>query len=66
MERALERCGACAQGVLSPRVSACPDRGRAQHVETFGTTAAALLALRDWLEVHGCRRTRKKAGIRTG
>jgi transposase len=26
---------------------------RAQHVRTFGTTAAELLALRDWLEGHG-------------
>lgn len=24
-----------------------------QHVQTFGTTAAALLTLRDWLEAHG-------------
>src|SRR5262249_17539727 len=26
---------------------------RTQHVRTFGTTAAELLALRDWLEAHG-------------
>ena len=26
---------------------------RAQHVQTFGTTTAELLTLRDWLEAHG-------------
>jgi transposase len=26
---------------------------RAQHVQTFGTTTAALLTLRDWFEAHG-------------
>ncbi len=39
-------------------VAACvrlpgPRRRRAQHIMTFGTTAAELLALRDWLEAHG-------------
>jgi transposase len=28
------------------------DRERAQHVRTFGTTAADLITLRDWLEAH--------------
>src|SRR5262245_28571365 len=27
--------------------------GRTQHIRTFGTTAAELLTLRDWLEAHG-------------
>jgi transposase len=29
-----------------------PKGQREQHVRTFGTTAAELLALRDWLEAH--------------
>jgi hypothetical protein len=40
-----------------PWRSACVCPGskgtRAQHVRTFGTTAAEFLALRDWLEAHG-------------
>jgi transposase len=56
MEWALERCAGLdvhkATIAACVRVSGQPG-GRAQHVETFGTTAAALLALRDWLEAHG-------------
>jgi hypothetical protein len=56
MERALERCAGL--DVHKATIAACvrvpgPRGSRAQHVETFGTTAAALLALRDWLEAHG-------------
>jgi len=56
MERQIER--ACGLDVHRDTVAACvrvPEgRGqRAQHVRTFGTTAAELLALRDWLEGHG-------------
>jgi transposase len=32
------------------RVCAGP---RGEHVRTFGTTTAELLALRDWLQAHG-------------
>jgi transposase len=56
MEWALERCAGLdvhkATIAACVRVSGQPG-GRAQHVETFGTTAAALLGLRDWLEAHG-------------
>ena len=53
MERAPERFAG-----LDVHIAACvrmpgPRGGRVQHVETFGTTTAALLALRDWLEAHG-------------
>lgn len=56
MEQMIERCAGL--DVHKATVVACvrvpgPRGGRAQHVETFGTTAAALLALRDWLEAHG-------------
>jgi hypothetical protein len=30
-----------------------PNGKRQQEVRTFGTTAAELLTLRDWLEAHG-------------
>ena len=55
MERQIERC--CGLDVHRDTVAACV-RGpgvkgqREQHVRTFGTTAAELLALRDWLEAH--------------
>ena len=56
MERVIER--GAALDVHKKSVTACvrvpgPDGGRRQEVQTFGTTAAALLALRDWLSVHG-------------
>ncbi len=53
MERMIERC--CGLDVhkktvvAGVRVPGSPG-GRAQHVRTFGTTTAELLALRDWLE----------------
>ena len=56
MERLIERCG----GLDGPKktVTACvrvpgANGAREQHVCTFGTTAAELLSLRDWLEAHG-------------
>jgi transposase len=55
MERQIERGGGL--DVHRDTVAACVRvpgvRGeRAQHVRTFGTTAAELLRLRDWLEAH--------------
>ena len=56
MERQIER--GCGLDVHRDTVAACvrvPGQGRPrdQHVRTFGTTAAALLQLRDWLGEHG-------------
>jgi transposase len=56
MERRIERC--CGLDVHRDTVAACVrvpgvEGQREQHVRTFGTTAAELLALRDWLEAHG-------------
>ena len=56
MERVVER--ACGLDVHKKTVAACVRvpglRGqRHQEVHTFGTTAAELLALREWLESHG-------------
>jgi transposase len=56
MEQLVERCSGL--DVLKKSVAACvrvpgPGGARAQHVRTFGTTAAELLTLRDWLEAHG-------------
>ena len=56
MEQVIERC--CGLDVHKQTVAACvripgPPGTRAQHVRTFGTTAAELLTLRDWLEAHG-------------
>lgn len=56
MERQLERSAGL--DVHRDTVAACvrvPGRGghREQHVQTFGTTAAELLRLREWLEGHG-------------
>jgi transposase len=55
MERQIERC--CGLDVHKATVVACVrvpgPRGRGQHIRTFGTTTAELLALRDWLEAHG-------------
>jgi transposase len=55
MERLIERC--CGLDVHRDTVAACvrvpgPDGQRQQEIRTFGTTAAELLALRDWLEAH--------------
>jgi transposase len=55
MELVIERCGGL--DVHKKTVAACvripgPNGARTQHVRTFGTTAAELLALRDWLEAH--------------
>ena len=56
MERVIER--ACGLDVHKKTVVACvrvPGQARApeQHVRTFGTTTAELLALRDWLAGYG-------------
>ena len=56
MEQLIER--GCGLDVHRDTVAACvrvpgPNRGPQQDVRTFGTTAAELLALRDWLEGHG-------------
>jgi hypothetical protein len=56
MERQIER--GCGLDVHRDTVAACvrvpgTTGEREQHVRTFGTTAAELLALRDWLEAHG-------------
>src|SRR5262249_23554058 len=56
MERLIDR--GCGVDVHRETVAACVRvpglRGtREQQVRTFGTTAAELLALRDWLEAHG-------------
>jgi len=53
MEQVIERC--CGLDVHKQTVVACvrvpgPDGTRVQQVRTFGTTAAELLTLRDWLE----------------
>jgi transposase len=55
MERLIERV--CGLDVHKQTVAACVrvpgSKGtREQHVQTFGTTAAELLALREWLEAH--------------
>ncbi len=55
MERQIERC--CGLDVHRDTVAACvrvPGVKRTvdQHVRTFGTTAAELLVLRDWLAAH--------------
>jgi len=56
MERLIERV--CGLDVHKQTVAACvrvpgSKSAREQHVQTFGTTAAELLVLRDWLEAHG-------------
>jgi transposase len=56
MQRLVER--AAGLDVHKKTVTACvrvpgATGERAQHVATFGTTAAQLLALRDWLQSHG-------------
>jgi transposase len=56
MDRLIERCGGL--DVHRDTVAACvrvpgPRGERVQHVQTFGTATADLLALRDWLEAHG-------------
>jgi transposase len=56
MERVIER--AAGLDVHKKTVTACvrlpgPAGSRRQEVQTFGTTAAALLTLRDWLSAHG-------------
>jgi transposase len=55
MERVIER--AAGLDVHKKTVTACvrlpgPAGSRRQEVQTFGTTAAALLTLRDWLSAH--------------
>src|SRR5262249_57549800 len=56
MEQVLERCAGVdvhkktvAVWVRVPGIHG----DRAQHVQTFGTTTADLLTLRDWLAAHG-------------
>jgi transposase len=56
MERVIER--GAGLDVHKKSVTACvrvpgPAGSRRQEVQTFGTTTAALLALRDWLSAHG-------------
>jgi transposase len=56
MERVIEQC--CGLDVHKKTVTACmrapgANGAREQHVRTFGTTAAELLGLRDWLEATG-------------
>jgi transposase len=56
MDQLIERCGGL--DVHRDTVATCvrvpgPNGKRQQEVRTFGTTAAELLALRDWLEAHG-------------
>ena len=56
MDRQLERC--CGLDVHKETIAACVRiggrSGRAvQHVQTFRTTAADLITLRDWLAAHG-------------
>jgi transposase len=51
MERVIERCGGL--DVHKKTVAACVRVHGEQHVRTFGTTTAELLALRDWLQAHG-------------
>jgi transposase len=43
----------CGVDVHRDTVVACVRVPEGQYVQTFGTTADALLALRDWLEAHG-------------
>lgn len=56
MDRQIERC--CGLDVHKDTIAACvriggtPGKRALQHVQTFGTTAADLLLLRDWLEAH--------------
>lgn len=55
MDVTVERCAGL--DVHKATVTACirlpgPDRERAQLIQTFGTTTAALLTLRDWLTAH--------------
>jgi hypothetical protein len=56
MERVIER--GAGLDVHKKTVAACvrvpgPTGGRRQERQTFATTAAGLLALRDWLSAHG-------------
>ena len=56
MERVIER--GCGLDVHKKSIAACvrvpgAPGPRIQEVRSFGTTAAELLALRDWLEAHG-------------
>jgi transposase len=56
MQRVIER--GCGLDVHKKSIAACvripdADEERRQEVRTFGTTAAELLALRDWLDAHG-------------
>jgi transposase len=56
MERLIER--GAGLDVHRDTVAACvrvpgPNGQRRQEIQTFGTTAAELLALRDWLQAHG-------------
>src|SRR2546426_8122396 len=56
MDQLIERC--CGLDLHRDTVASCvrmpgPNGKRQQEVRTFGTTAAELLALRDWLEAHG-------------
>jgi transposase len=56
MERVIER--GAGLDVHKKSVTACvrvpePAGSRRHEVQTLGTTAAALLALRDWLSAHG-------------
>ena len=69
MEQLIERVGGL--DVHKPTVAACVRmpgvKGtREQHVRTFGTTAAELLALRDWLEALGVTRWPWRARECTG
>jgi transposase len=50
MDRVIERC--CGLDVHKKTVAACVRVRGEQHVRTFGTTTAELLALRDWLQAH--------------
>jgi transposase len=56
MDRQLERC--CGLDVHKDTIAACVRIGgrtghATQHVQTFRTTAADLIVLRDWLAAHG-------------
>jgi transposase len=51
MERVIERCAGL--DVHKKTVAACVRAAGTQHVRTFGTTAAELLDLRDWMLGHG-------------
>jgi transposase len=56
MDQQIERC--CGLDVHKDTIAACvriggtPGKRALQHVQTFGTTAADLLLLRDWLDAH--------------